>query len=331
MLEVSAPKPGNVNRYHDFSDARFEDFLLSAVAIRPAMERAERAQVGEIIWRAICYTRRLVFSNTNLGMVLLLAPLAKACFGAAHTLHPEMDDPAALEALQKSLADVLARLTVEDARRAYAAIRLAQPSGLGKDLQADVANEPTITLFKAMALAQERDAIAREYVTNFAISFGIGYPALKAAWQSSQNLQASIVQAYLTILAQVPDTLIVRKRGVKVARQVSSWAEEVLAMGGALSTQGKRELQELDWKLRDRNHTLNPGTTADLVTAALFLLFILSPPGLSCYRLQVGPQKRKDREYERTASSLSRPGRESGRSRKQSGTGAAMHPKLGFY
>jgi len=81
LLEVSAPKPGNVSRYADFTDTRFEDFLLSAVAIGPAMERAGRDGVGQIIWRAVRDTQRLVRSNTNLGMVLLLAPLAKACFG----------------------------------------------------------------------------------------------------------------------------------------------------------------------------------------------------------------------------------------------------------
>ena len=277
LLEVSAPKPGNVNRHNDFADACFEDFLISAVAIGPAMEEAGRAGVGQTIWRAIQDTRRLVHSNTNLGMVLLLAPLAKAGSRTPHLLRPGASgDSTRVGAgeLRESLAQVLAALTVEDARRAYAAIRLARPGGLGQTSQADITEEPSITLYQAMALAQERDAIAREYVTDFAITFGIGYPALKDAWYASDDLSADIVQAYLTILAQVPDTLIARKRGADMASQVSRWAGEVLAKGGVFAAQGQAGLVDLDRALRDESHTLNPGTTADLTAAAIFLLLL---------------------------------------------------------
>jgi len=114
LLEVSAPKPGNVNRTHDFAETRFEDFLLSAIAIGPAMAAAGRASVGRTIWRAVRDTHRLVRTNTNLGIVLLLAPLAKACFHARE-----------IPGLRAHLAQVLAGLSVEDARLAYVAIRLA--------------------------------------------------------------------------------------------------------------------------------------------------------------------------------------------------------------
>jgi len=278
LLEVSAPKPGNVNRYNNFADTRFEDFLLSAVAIGPAMEGAGRAGVGQTIWRAIRDTRRLVHSNTNLGMVLLLSPLAKACSRAPHFLRSgtALGNSATVDAgeLRESLAQVLTALTVDDARRAYAAIRLARPGGLGQTSQADVAEEPSITLYQAMALAQERDAIAREYVTDFAITFEIGYPALKDARYASDDLSAAIVQAYLTILAQVPDTLIARKRGDDAAGQVSRWAGDVLAIGGVFTTRGRAGLADLDRALRDEGHTLNPGTTADLTVASIFLLLL---------------------------------------------------------
>ena len=178
---------------------------------------------------------------------------------------------------RKRLSKVLAGLTVEDARRAYAAIRLAQPGGLGQTPQADVAEEPLVTLYQAMALAQERDAIAREYVTDFAITFEIGYPALQAAWLSANNASTAIVQAYLTILARVPDTLIARKRGADTAVQVSQWAGQVLAMGGLYTPQGQTRLAELDRALRDEGHSLNPGTTADLTTAAIFVFLLLEP------------------------------------------------------
>ncbi|MGD0915919.1 MAG: triphosphoribosyl-dephospho-CoA synthase [Thermodesulfobacteriota bacterium] len=278
LLEVSAPKPGNVNRYNDFADARFEDFLLSAVAIGPAIEGAGRAGVGQTILRAIRDTRQRVRSNTNLGMILLLAPLAKACLCASRLLRPGTapGNSATVGAgeLRESLALVLDKLTVEDARQAYAGIRLAQPGGLGPTPEADVADEPSITLYQAMALAQERDAIAREYVTDFAITFGIGYPALMEAQSTCDDLSKAIVQAFLTILAQVPDTLIARKRGTNMAGQVSQWARDVLTLGGGSTVLGRARLAELDRALRDEGHTLNPGTTADLTAATLFLFLL---------------------------------------------------------
>lgn len=267
LLEVSAPKPGNVNRTHDFAETRFEDFLLSAIAIGPAMAAAGRVGVGRTIWRAVRDTSRLVRTNTNLGIVLLLAPLARACFRARE-----------VQELRAHLAQVLAGLTVEDARLAYAAIRLARPGGLGRVERADIAEAPTVTLYEAMALAQARDAIAREYVTNFAITFDIGYPALKAAWAACADLPTAIVQTYLTILAQVPDTLIARKRGAAMADRVSRWAQQALEQGGALTAQGQQALADLDRALRGEGHALNPGTTADLTTAALFVWLMFEGP-----------------------------------------------------
>jgi triphosphoribosyl-dephospho-CoA synthase len=260
VREVCAPKPGNVNRFHDFSDTRFEDFLLSAMAIGPAMLEADRHGVGQITWLAVRDTRRLVQSNTNLGIVLLLAPLAKACRSSGD--------------VRENLRRILATLTVDDARHTYAAIRLAQPGGMGETSEADVAAEPSITLHQAMDLAQGRDSIAREYITDFAITFEIGYPALREAWHSAADPANAIVQCYLTLLAGVPDTLIARKRGIETAAEVSRRAAATLAMGGALTAPGRQALADLDHRLRDERHTLNPGTTADLTTAALFLFLL---------------------------------------------------------
>ena len=264
VREVCAPKPGNVNRLHDFADTRFEDFVLSAMAIGPAMLEADRLGVGQVIQQAVRDTRQLVQSNTNLGIILLLAPLAKACRSSGD--------------VRENVRRILATLTVDDARHTYAAIRMAQPGGMGKTAEADVAEEPSITLRQAMELAQGRDALAREYVTDFAITFEIGYPALREAWPMTDQPANAIVQCYLTLLANVPDTLIARKRGIETATEVSRWAAETLAPGGALTSQGQGALADLDRRLRDERHTLNPGTTADLTTAALFLFLLRELP-----------------------------------------------------
>ncbi len=262
LLEVSAPKPGNVGRRDGFADTRFEDFLLCAVAIGPAMRLASQNSVGQIIWQAVSATRRLVRTNTNLGIILLLAPLAKASMGGG--------------ALRGNVARVLAELTTDDARMAYAAIRLAQPGGLGKVAEADIAEEPGVTLRGAMALAQEHDTIAREYVTDFAITFDIALPALEQACQATGDIARAIVQAYLVVLANIPDTLIQRKVGRGAAESVSHQAAQVLQAGGVFSDSGQAALACFDEALRDGRNALNPGTTADLMAAATFL-HLLSP------------------------------------------------------
>jgi len=261
LFEVSVEKPGNVSPRGGFIDARFEDFAASAVAIGPALRDAGLATVGETIASAAADTRRLVATNTNLGMILLLAPLARAA--------------ARLEAggdLRATLGRVLADLTVQDARLAYAAIRAASPAGMGEVDRHDVGEDDvTVTLREAMDAAGERDSIAREYVTDFEITFTLGAGTLRRCWQDGAAFSDAVVTAFLTILSEVPDTLIARKNGAAAAEDVSRRAARVLAVGGSLSEQGRARLAELARELGDAAHALNPGTTADLVAASLFV------------------------------------------------------------
>ncbi len=261
LVEVSADKPGNVTQHKDFWDLRHEDFLLSAVAIAPAIRGAGEKTVGETILTAIRNTQRFVAYNTNLGIVLLFAPLAKA-YSAGR--------------LRESLREVLASLTVEDAEKAYQAIRLAKPGGMGRLEKYDISEEEEvdITLREAMWLAKDRDSIAREYVTNFESTFELGYPCLMRYWVESRKLLDSIIQTYLTILTEVPDTQIRRINGPAVAEDVSQRAKRALKLGGVFSAQGMEAVRELDRFLREEDDGLNPGTTADLVTASIFVALL---------------------------------------------------------
>ncbi|MBM4466945.1 MAG: triphosphoribosyl-dephospho-CoA synthase [Chloroflexi bacterium] len=259
VLEASAEKPGNVTRYKDFPDLRYEDFLISAIAIGPALRDVKRVPVGKSILRAIRDTQRFVSYNTNLGIVLLLVPLVKA-YGPGN--------------LRKRLSKVLASLTVDDACKAYEAIRLARPGGMGRVEKYDITEEVDITLREAMWLAKDRDSIAMEYVTDYEITFELGYPSLVSYWEQSRNLMDSVVQASLTILAEVPDTLIGRKNGPAIAEEVSRKARMVLEWGGVFSERGKEALEEFDLYLREENHRLNPGTTADLTASSILVALL---------------------------------------------------------
>lgn len=260
LLEVCADKPGNVTWGKDFCDTSFMDFAASAVAIGPALRDVIHAPVGEIVLRAVRDTHRLVRTNTNLGMILLLAPLAKAA-GLAHP-----------QGLRAGVCQVLQALTVEDARMAFEAIRLVSPGGLGESERYDVRHaDVDVTLREAMRVAENRDSVAREYVTDFEITFDLGYTALRRFWEEGQRFSDAVVQTFLTILAHVPDTLIARKNGPDVAERISRRARGVLAKGGILSDPGREAVRAFDLSLRNERHRLNPGTTADLTAAAIFV------------------------------------------------------------
>jgi len=258
LVEASVPKPGNVSFGRGFADADYLDFLASAAAIGSAMVQAAQESVGSVILRAVQETRRWTTTNTNLGIVLLLAPLARAaCLGGP---------------LRPRLGQVLRGLTVEDARLAYEAIRMANPGGLGHVEAQDVREPPTVSLREAMALAAERDAVAREYVTDYAITFEVGAPALREARSCGLGREQAVLWTYLRILSKVPDTLIARKRGWREALEASARAQEILALGDLAGTEGRRRLSAFDRWLRRLGNARNPGTTADLVCASLFVV-----------------------------------------------------------
>jgi triphosphoribosyl-dephospho-CoA synthase len=264
LLEVSAPKPGNVSPGRDFHDTRYEDFLASAVAIGPAMAEAGERPLGVTIRSAVAATARWTRSNTNLGIVLLLAPLARAA-RAART---------GGGALRERLSRVLAETTVADASETYAAIRLARPAGLGEAAAEDVTATPTVSLRDAMSLAADRDGVAREYATDFEVTFRVGAPALRAARHAGLSWPDATVEGYLGLLAEHPDTHIARKLGRAEAERVSARAAEVRRAGGVRTPAGREALAALDRELRDRRNSRNPGTTADLTCAALFVVIL---------------------------------------------------------
>jgi triphosphoribosyl-dephospho-CoA synthase len=250
IWEATARKPGNVHRYRDFDDSSYLDFLLSAAAIAPVMTTACQRRVGATVLDAVRATRRVTGTNTNLGIVLLLAPLA--------TVPPERE-------LQSGAERVLAGLDVEDARLVYEAIRLASPGGLGRVSEQDVSAEPTQTLRQVMALAADRDVVAQQYANGFAAVFNDGVPALLAGLERTGSMEEAIISVHLHLMAKHPDTLIARKCGRAEAEEAARRARAVIETGWA-------ELKSFDAWLRAEGHTRNPGATADLLTACLFVL-----------------------------------------------------------
>jgi triphosphoribosyl-dephospho-CoA synthase len=260
VLEVSAEKPGNITPSHDFGDTSYEDMLRSGLALGAELGRAGEHLVGETVLAAVRASHDAAGANTNLGIALLLAPLARA----AREGGP----------LRERLGDVLRALSVDDARAAYAAIRLAGAGGLDEPVEHDVRDEPRVSLREAMAAAAQRDTIASEYVSDYAVTFELGLPALAAALGDGLRPRDAVVELALHLLAAVPDTLIARKRGTEAASRVAAGARQVLNAGGVRSAGGRTALAEFDASLRRDGNALNPGTTADLVTAVLFVALL---------------------------------------------------------
>ena len=260
LLEAHAPKPGNVSPGRDFADVSYDDFVASAAAIGAPFSRVADVPLGALVREAVEATATWAPSNTNLGIVLLLAPLAKAALGPND--------------LRSNLTGVLDATTVDDAREVYAAIRLANPGGLGRAANQDVAREPTLPLREVMRLAADRDRIAREYDTVFAATFDTGAPVLRQARADGLGWDDAIVETFLTLLAAAPDTHIARRAGLERATSVSRLAVTVLADGGVRTEAGRQSVARFDRSLRDDRHLSNPGTTADLTAAAVFVMLL---------------------------------------------------------
>lgn len=258
LLEAGAPKPGNVSPGRRFRDMTYEDFVVSAVAIGPELRQADTRPLGETILAAVEATRRWTSANTNLGMVLLLAPLVRAA-----TLRGG--------SLRDRVRRVLGETTVADAAAAYAAIRVSRPGGMGTVAEQDLSATPSVTLLEAMRLAADRDAVAGEYASGFARTFETGVPALRAARQAGLRWPETVVETGLALLAEAPDTLIARKLGPAEAETVRARASAIMRLGGVRTADGRAELAAFDADLRDPQNSRNPGTTADLTTAAIFV------------------------------------------------------------
>ena len=255
LMEATARKPGNVHPGKAFVDLCYDDFVQAARAIAEPLAAIPNVRLGRGILNAVRQTRIATGTNVNLGIVLLLAPLVAV----------PQDVP-----LENGIHSVLDQTTIDDAAQVFEAIRIAQPGGIGKATSQDIAESPTVNLKEAMALAADRDRIAEQYVTGFRLVF--------AARQKLCELLAglnkwddSIVFLQLWIMSQWPDTLISRKCGLKVADEASIQAAKLINGATNLSDIDGGKLFEFDEWLRADGHRRNPGTTADLIAATLFV------------------------------------------------------------
>jgi len=272
LLEAVARKPGNVHPEAAFADLAFGDFARSAFLIGPSFAEASEGGVGRLVLDAVGRTQRVVGRNTNLGIVLLLAPMACVPVGTA---------------LEEGIPRVLAGLTRDDAASVYEAIRLAKPGGLGRVEREDVDSVPGVTLLEAMRLAADRDQIAAQYANNFSTVLAAAR-RLSRGSRFPDRWEEAVIDLALWLMAEFPDTLIARKCGAETARDSSRRARAVFDAGWPDGEASRTLFAQLDRWLRADGNRRNPGTTADLVAASLFAGFrdglFPAPPIPACAR-----------------------------------------------
>jgi triphosphoribosyl-dephospho-CoA synthase len=263
--ELAALKPGNVHRYADGHGMRTADFAVSAAVAAPALTRRGR-RIGRRILDATAATWAAVGCNTNLGIVLLCAPIAYAAEAAFAGGAARIDtDRLAIE-----IALGLAQLDIDDAERAFRAIALANPGGLGESEMADVRAPARIDLLRAMELAAAHDRIALQYANGYSDIFDFALPCFERLLAGGDDRECATTGLYLAMLARWPDTHLLRKFGDSAAQTVTREAECFHAefMRSKLSPDLQRGL--LAWDSRLKKQGLNPGTSADMTVATLF-------------------------------------------------------------
>ena len=258
-LDVRAFKPGNVSFASPGHGMAAAHFVQSARAIAEPLTR-DGATVGERILDSVTATRAAVQCNTNLGIILLLAPLVQAALR-----------PAPVTGLRARIEPILNGLSIDDAERAFAAIRLAAPGGLGESAQHDVNGLVSVGLGTAMQHAAGHDRIAFQYATGYENIFDFGVPLAELALRRHDGEHWAAVDVFLGLLEQWPDTHIFRKHGLNVANAVCLEARRIRTMFLATSPEAAMPLLlEFDASLKNRG--INPGTSADLTVTVFVAL-----------------------------------------------------------
>ncbi len=261
MAELSALKPGNVHLFADGHGMVVQDFVKSADVSAQTIA-TPNLSVGERILSAVKATWASVGCNTNLGIVLLAAPMIQAASFAKGFS-------------QKNLQMVLSNLTLDDAVQAYQAIAVATPAGLGEVGEHDVRKTPDVTLLQAMQVAADRDLIAQQYANGYQDIFNLGVSAYQHYLTQWERPAWAVTATYLAFLTEFEDSHIARKYGKEMAQAIQQEAKNHFQ---SFSSQENPKLYQaalLAWDADLKKRGVNPGTSADLTVATLFAIQLL--------------------------------------------------------
>jgi len=293
LLEISGyPKPGNIHRTKNSQNTRFEHFLAGIAAIQPNFNKfcesiRENSKINK---DNLSYVNLGLFfrdaaekmiewqygGNVILGHILILAPLVATAVICLNTNRLYFHDFKSV--LKKTIEDT----TIQDTKYLYEAIRMSNVGGLGRVDKYDLNDKTSIkqiekdqiTLKRIFEISQDSDLISKEYSTGFNIILHEGLPSFTNIFNQTHDINIAIVNTFLDILSKYPDTLIIRKSGIKSAEIISKKAKNVIDSGGLKTLKGTKLTNELDEFLHNEKGKMNPGTTADIVVGVLFCALI---------------------------------------------------------
>lgn len=293
LLEVAGwPKPGNIHRTRDFEDTRFEHYLAGVAALQPVYFNFCRrinnftkfrkkdfsyVELGKFFKVASSSMMKWqTGGNVMLGHILIIAPLAASAVICLKLGRKNLNEYT--QVLKKVISDA----TVEDTINLYKAINISNPGGLGEVKKYDLNDDESIKeieqdqvkLLEIFELSQNYDLISKEYVTGFHIILNEGLPYFFKVFNNKNDVNIATVHTFLKILSNHPDTLIIRKSGMKAAEMVSEKSSKILNADGLLTEEGKELLFNLDDELQKKEGKLNPGTIADLIAGILFMALL---------------------------------------------------------
>tara|TARA_B100001971_G_C18240082_1_gene570162 strand:+ start:1292 stop:2209 length:918 start_codon:yes stop_codon:yes gene_type:complete len=285
VLEATYPKPGNVNRFKEFQDTKFEHFLASAIGIGDATREAtlrgfrirkeglkyRNLNLGKLILQAVRDSKKWHNGkNTNLGIAILLIPLS-ASYGLALG-----GKGTSQSNVRNELNKAIRNATTQDAIYFFRAVQLANPGGLGEVDTLDVMDDNSIreiieeklNLHNILTFSNQ-NSIQQELTGKMHITYDVGYPKIMEVYNKTGNLNLATLNGFMYILASVPDSLIAQKKGAKVANKISLMAKKIIEEGVSLA-----EIKKFDKKIRMKDNSLNPGTTADLTASSLMVCLL---------------------------------------------------------
>ena len=257
QVELLALKPGNVHRYAGGHGMTVDHFLASAYATAPKLTDS-MLSLGERVLHSVIATRDAVSMNTNLGVILLCAPLAVAA------------EKASAGTLQQTVDDVIRESDVQETELIFRAIRMAAPSGLSTAEVNDVRERARQGIYAIMKSAESKDMIARQYATGFADVFEVGLNEVDEGVAQNLNQRDLAVRVYLGFLSRIPDTHIARQFGRTVAEDIRSEANSLYAEFCKLNSTQLMYDRLMDYDANWKSREVNPGTSADLTVATLF-------------------------------------------------------------
>jgi len=260
LEEVNALKPGNISRYADGHGMTLADFTRSAELVTPILCDPSLS-VGQRIQQSVKKTKENLACNTNLGMLLLFAPLIRAA---------ELD-PENYMHLQQILSSVLQALDTAEAMLICEAIRLANPGGLGQSDRYDVHSVIECGMQQVMTQAQDKDSIARQYVTNFQDIFSIGLSTIKDFNRRWNSVEWATVACYMTFLADFPDSHVQRKYGEQAAENTRIKASLIAENFKNNINPDDAVIVLLEYDTELKKASINPGTSADLTAASVLV------------------------------------------------------------